>query len=105
MEAIRGVVAIEEADRDAKLEVTIQAVGLGLPVARVVAGSSPYLIQKDPPNQMIVLPLVKVEINSFLLVLLISIGAGVVVWYLVMLRANFKNIVGKNKRWRFFQND
>jgi hypothetical protein len=98
MEAIRGVVAIEEAYRDAKLEVTIQAVGFGLGVAGVVAGSSPYLIKQDPPNQVIALPLVKVGINSFGLVLLISIGAGVVVWGLVMLGANSKNLLGKIRR-------
>ncbi|WP_293130858.1 hypothetical protein [Microcoleus sp. bin38.metabat.b11b12b14.051] len=97
MEAIRGVVAIEEAYRDAKLEVTIQAVGFGLGVAGVVAGSSPYLIKQDPPNQVVVLPFMKVGINSFVLVLLISIGAGVVVWSLVMFGANFKNVLGKIK--------
>ena len=100
MEAIRGVVAIEEAYRDAKLEVTIQAVGFGLGVAGVVAGSSPYLIKQDPPNQVIALPFLKVGINSFALVLLISIGAGVVVWGLVMLGANFKNIMAKFKGGR-----
>ncbi|TAE97972.1 MAG: hypothetical protein EAZ79_08740 [Oscillatoriales cyanobacterium] len=98
MEAIRGVVAIEEAYRDAKLEVTIQAVGFGLGVAGVVAGSSPYLIKQDPPNQVVALPFLKVGINSFALVLLISIGAGVVVWSLVMLGANSKNLLGKIKR-------
>jgi hypothetical protein len=97
MEAIRGVVAIEEAYRDAKLEVTIQAVGFGLGVAGVVAGSSPYLIKQDPPNQVIPLPFLKVGINSFVLVLLISIGAGVVVWGLVMFGANYKNIRAKFK--------
>jgi hypothetical protein len=97
MEAIRGVVAIEEAYRDAKLEVTIQAVGFGLGVAGVVAGSSPYLIKQDPPNQMVALPFLKVGINSFALVLLISIGAGVVVWGGVMLGANSKNLLGKFK--------
>ena len=96
-EAIRAVVAIEEAYRDAKLEVTIQAVGFGLGVAGVVAGSSPYLIKQDPPNQVVILPFLKVGINSFALVLLISIGAGVVVWGLVILGANFKNIRAKFK--------
>ena len=105
MEAIRGIVAIEEAYRDAKLEVTIQAVGFGLGVAGVVAGSSPYLIKQDPPNQVIALPLVKVGINSFALVLLMSIGAGVVVWGVVLVAANsqnllgkFKNLLGRNKQ-------
>ena len=98
-EAIRAIVAIEEAYRDAKLEVTIQAVGFGLGVAGVVAGSSPYLIKQDPPNQMVALPLplLKVGINSFALVLLISITAGVVVWGVVMLSANSKNLLGKFK--------
>jgi len=46
---------------------------------------------------MVALPLVKVGINSFALVLLISIGAGVVVWGAVMLSANSKNLLGKFK--------
>ncbi|MEG4443941.1 hypothetical protein QUB47_16775 [Microcoleus sp. AT9_B5] len=96
-EAIRAIVAIEEAYRDAKLEVTIQAVGFGLGVAGVVAGSSPYLIKQDPPNQMIALPFLKVGINSFAFVLLISIGAGAVVWGGVLLLANSKNLLGKFK--------
>ncbi|MEG5063748.1 hypothetical protein QUB33_09005 [Microcoleus sp. B3-A4] len=98
-EAIRAIVAIEEAYRNAKLEVTIQAVGFGLGVAGVVAGSSPYLIKQDPPNQIVALPLpfVKVGINSFAFVLLISIGAGFGVWLLVMLGAKFKNLLGKFK--------
>ncbi|MEG4585325.1 hypothetical protein QUA54_08915 [Microcoleus sp. MOSTC5] len=96
-EAIRAIVAIEEAYRDAKLEVTIQAVGFGLGVAGVVAGSSPYLIKQDPPNQMVALPLLKVGINSFAFVLLISISAGFGVWLLVMLGANCKNLLGKFK--------
>ncbi|NQE33898.1 hypothetical protein [Microcoleus asticus] len=96
-EAIRAIVAIEEAYRDAKLEVTIQAVGFGLGVAGVVAGSSPYLIKQDPPNQMIALPFLKVGINSFAFVLLISIGAGALVWGGVLLLANCKNLLGKFK--------
>ena len=48
-EAIRAIVAIEEAYRDAKLEVTIQAVGFGLGAAGVVASSAPYFIKQDAP--------------------------------------------------------
>jgi hypothetical protein len=98
-EAIRAIVAIEEAYRDAKLEVTIQAVGFGLGVAGVVAGSSPYLIKQDPPNQVVALPLpfLKVGINSFAFVLLISIGAGFGVSLLVMWSPKFKNLLGKFK--------
>ncbi|MDP8933685.1 MAG: hypothetical protein M3N42_05970, partial [Cyanobacteriota bacterium] len=96
-EAIRAIVAIEEAYRNAKLEVTIQAVGFGLGVAGVVAGSAPYLIKQEPSNQVVALPFLKGGINSFALVLLISIGAGVVVWGVVMLSANSKNLLGKFK--------
>jgi len=96
-EAIRAIVAIEEAYRNAKLEVTIQAVGFGLGVAGVVAGSAPYLIKQDPPNQIVALPFLKVGINSFAFVLLISIGAGALVWGVVMLSANSKNLLGKFK--------
>jgi hypothetical protein len=46
---------------------------------------------------MVALPLVKVGINSFAVVLLISIGAGVVVWGVVVLSANSKNLLGKLK--------
>jgi len=97
-EAIRAIVAIEEAYRDAKLEVTIQAVGFGLGAAGVVASSAPYFIKQDAPSQKFYWPLIKVEIHPFVLVLLISIGAGVAVWGLVLLLANFKNILAKFKR-------
>jgi hypothetical protein len=74
-------------------------------IRAVVAGSAPYLIKQDPPNQVVALPFLKVGITSFGFVLLISIGAGVVVWGVVMLSANsknlfgkFKNLLGKNKQ-------
>ncbi|MBE9120018.1 hypothetical protein IQ269_04175 [Tychonema sp. LEGE 07199] len=57
MEAIRGVVAIEEAYRDAKLEATIQIVGFGLGVVGVVASGAPYLIEQDPPDRKFYIPL------------------------------------------------
>ena len=99
MEAIRGVVAIEEAYRDAKLEVTIQAVGFGLGVAGVVAGSSPYLIKQDAPDRKFYLPLLtSVEIHPFVLVLLISLGAGGAVWLMFMFGVKFKNLLGKIKK-------
>ncbi len=98
MEAIRGVVSIEEAYRDAKLEVTIQAVGFGLGVAGVVAGSAPYLIKQDAPSQKFYLPLINVEIHPFVLVLLISLGAGGAVWLMFMFGVKFKNLLGKLKQ-------
>jgi hypothetical protein len=97
MEAIRGVVAIEEAYRDAKLEVTIQSVGFGLGAAGVVASSAPYFIKQNPPDKLY-WPIVGGEINSLLLVLLVSSGAGVAVWLLVLFVANFKGAIAKIKR-------
>ncbi len=99
MEAIRGVVAIEEAYRDAKLEVTIQAVGFGLGVAGVVASGVPYLIKQDAPDRKFYLPLLSsVEIHPFVLVLLISLGAGGAVWLMFMFGVKFKNLLGKLKQ-------
>ena len=99
MEAIRGVVAIEEAYRDAKLEVTIQAVGFGLGVAGVVASGAPYLIKQDAPDRKFYLPLLtSVEIHPFVLVLLISLGAGGAVWLMFMFGVKFKNLLGKIKK-------
>ena len=46
---------------------------------------------------MVALPFLKVGINSFALVLLISFGAGFGVWGVVMLSANSKNLLGKFK--------
>jgi hypothetical protein len=95
-EAIRAIVAIEAAYRDAKLEVTIQAVGFGLGMAGVVAGSAPYLIKQEPQIQKFYWPLIRVEIHPFVLVFLMSIGSGAAVLGLVLLKANFKNILAKS---------
>jgi hypothetical protein len=99
-EAIRAVVAIEEAYRNAKLEVTIQAVGFGLGVAGVVAGSAPYLIKEEPGFVPLNLPFAKLEISAFALVLFMSIGAGAIVWMLVLSIANRKQIIAKFKKNR-----
>ncbi|XZN88875.1 MAG: hypothetical protein ACM65M_14365 [Microcoleus sp.] len=99
MEAIRGVVAIEEAYRDKKLEVTIQAVGFGLGVAGVVAGGAPYLIKQDAPDRKFYLPLLtNVEIHPFVLVLLISLGAGGAVWFVLMFGIKIKQLLPKIKQ-------
>lgn len=99
MEAIRGVVSIEEAYRDAKLEVTIQAVGFGLGVAGVVAGGAPYLIKQDAPDRKFYLPLLSsVEIHPFVLVLLISLGAGGAVWFVFMFGIKIKQLLPKIKQ-------
>ncbi|MBE9097580.1 hypothetical protein [Tychonema sp. LEGE 07203] len=97
MEAIRGVVAIEEAYRDAKLEATIQIVGFGLGVVGVVASGAPYLIEQDPPDRKFYIPLSNTEIPPFVMVLSIGFGAGIGVWLVIWLGAKLKNLPEKIK--------
>ncbi|MEO9125560.1 MAG: hypothetical protein ABI262_12880 [Microcoleus sp.] len=98
MEAIKGVVAIEEARRDAKLEATIQTVGSVLGFVAIVASVTPYLIKQDPPDRKFYFPLSNIEIPSFILVLLISLGAGFGVWMSVLAIAKIKQILPKIKQ-------
>ena len=103
MEAIRGVVAIEEAYRDAELQATIQIVGSALGFVGIVASVAPYLIKQDPPDRKFYLPLSNIEIPSFILVLLISMGAGFGVWMSVWAIAKFKKILPKIKHRLFLR--
>ncbi|MEG5061504.1 hypothetical protein QUB60_27185 [Microcoleus sp. A2-C5] len=98
MEAIRGVVAIAEARRDAELQATIQVVGSALGFVGIVASVAPYLIKQDPPDRKFYLPLSNIEIPSFILVLLISLGAGLGVWMSVWAIAQLKKILPKIKQ-------
>lgn len=98
MEAIRGVVAIEEARRDAELQATIQIVGSALGFVGIVASVAPYLIKQDPPDRKFYFPLSNIEIPSFILVLLISVGAGLGVWMLVWAIGQIKKILPKIKQ-------
>ena len=98
MEAIKGVVAIEEARRDAELQATIQVVGSALGFVGIVASVAPYLIKQDPPDRKFYLPLSNIEIPSFILVLLISLGAGFGVWMSVWAIAQLKKILPKIKQ-------
>jgi len=98
MEAIRGVVAIEEARRDAELQATIQIVGSALGFVGIVASVAPYLIKQDPPDRKFYFPLSNIEIPSFILVLLISLGAGFGVWMSVWAIGQIKKILPKIKQ-------
>ena len=98
MEAIRGVVAIEEARRDAELQATIQIVGSALGFVGIVASVAPYLIKQDPPDRKFYFPLSNIEIPSFMIVLLISLGAGLGVWMSVWAIAQLKKILPKIKQ-------
>lgn len=103
MEAIRGVVAIAEARRDAELQATIQVVGSALGFVGIVASVAPYLIKQDPPDRKFYFPLSNIEIPSFMIVLLISLGAGFGVWMSVWAIAQLKQILPKIKQWRPFR--
>lgn len=98
MEAIRGIVAIEESYRDAELEATIQTVGSALGVVGIVASVAPYLIKQNPPDRKFYFPFTGIEIPSIILVLLISIGAGFGMWLLVWAIGKLKIILPKIKQ-------
>lgn len=66
---IRGIVEIEQAERDRNLQNTVQSVGFGIGVAGIVVGSAPYLVPQQPPS-----------FHTFSLVILLSILAGLLTW-------------------------
>ncbi|MBD1940382.1 hypothetical protein [Microcoleus sp. FACHB-68] len=113
--SIRGMVDIEEAQRDRDLQVTVQALGFGLATAGVVATSIPYLIKAEPENYPIRLPFTTrainfptSEIHPFSLVLLMSLGAGLLgarlgVWAVVSGVMNLKRIVASVRKLVGFQ--
>lgn len=81
--SIRGLVEIEQAERDRNLQNTIQSVGFGIGVAGIVVGSAPYLLPQQPPS-----------FRSFSLVILLSILAGLLVYSAI----ESKNWIGGIKR-------
>ncbi|MFB2936222.1 hypothetical protein ACE1B6_13295 [Aerosakkonemataceae cyanobacterium BLCC-F154] len=76
--SIRGLVEIEQAERDRTLQNTIQSVGFGIGVAGVVASSAPYLIPQEPRS-----------VNTFFLVVFLCLLAGLTVWGIM----NWKNLI------------
>lgn len=80
METIRGIVEIEQAESDRNLQKTIQAVGFGIGAAGVVATSTPYWIKQEPGVIGINKPLSFSALATFILIIFLSLSAGLFTW-------------------------
>jgi hypothetical protein len=80
METIRGIVETEQAERDRNLQKTIQAVGFGIGAAGVVATSAPYWIKQEPGVIGINKPLSFSALATFILIIFLSLSAGLLTW-------------------------
>ncbi|MCL1474042.1 hypothetical protein [Argonema antarcticum] len=87
LDAIRGRVEIEQAERDRNLQQTIYHVGFGIGAAGVVATSAPYWLPQEPRS-----------LNTFTLVILLSLLAGVATWGMVSGVMNGKSLIAGVKR-------
>jgi hypothetical protein len=80
LDAIRGRVEIEQAECDRNLQKTIQAVGFGIGAAGVVATSTPYWIKQEPGLIGINKPLSFSALATFILIIFLSLSAGLLTW-------------------------
>jgi hypothetical protein len=80
METIRGIVEIEQAESDRNLQKTIQSVGFGIGAAGVVATSTPYWIKQEPGVIGINKPLSFSALATFILIIFLSLSAGLLTW-------------------------
>jgi hypothetical protein len=98
--SIRGIVEIEQAESDRNLQKTIQAVGFGIGAAGVVATSAPYWIKQDPEVISINKPFVSSSLNTFILIILLSLFAGLFTWSVASGWMNRKSLIaGVKPRW------
>ena len=81
IEAIRGVVEIDRAERDRSLERTVQVIGTGLAVGAIVASISPNSLREEP----ILPPLASSTLHPFFFSFLVSFSAAIIAGLLVWL--------------------
>jgi hypothetical protein len=102
LNAIRGRVEIEQAEIDRNLQKTIQAVGFGIGAAGVVATSSPYLLKQNPHEKPSDFRFPSDPLNTFMLTILLSLGAGFLTWLFVSGVMNGNSLIaGMTKRLSF----
>lgn len=100
LDAIRGRVEIEQAERDRNLQKTIQAVGFGIGAAGVVATSAPYWIKQEPEIVPINKPFISSSLNTFIFIILLSLSAGLLTWGIASGWMNRRSsIAGAKQRW------
>ena len=97
--SIRGIVEIEQAESDRNLQKTIQAVGFGIGAAGVVATSAPYWIKQDPEVIPINKPFVSSSLNTFILIILLSLFTGLLTWSIASGWMNRKSLLAEVKPW------
>ncbi|MFB2836698.1 hypothetical protein [Floridanema evergladense] len=97
--SIRGLVEIEQAERDRNLQKTIQAVGFSIGAAGIVATSVPYWIKQNPGEILINKPFTSHSLNTFTLVLLLSFFTGLATWVIISVMINGKNWIAGVKHW------
>ncbi len=71
---IRGIVEIEQAESDRRLERTVQVIGTGLAVGAIVASSSPNSLREEP----ILPPLASYTLHPFFFSILESFSAAII---------------------------
>ena len=71
---IRGLVEIDQAERDRSLERTVQVIGTGLAVGAIVASISPNSLREEP----ILPPLASSTLHPFFFSFLVSFGAAII---------------------------
>lgn len=98
LDAIRGRVEIEQAERDRHLQKTIQAVGFGIGAAGVVATSAPYWIKQEPEIIPINKPFISSSLNTFTLIILLSFFAGLSAWGIASGWMYRKNLIAGGKQ-------
>jgi hypothetical protein len=80
--AIKGIVEIQQTQQERNLQNTIQSIGFGLGAVGIVASTAPYLIPQNPENYPLLPPFSTSQLHPFTVVLLLSLGAGLGVWLL-----------------------
>ncbi|MDJ0532597.1 MAG: hypothetical protein QNJ70_08890 [Xenococcaceae cyanobacterium MO_207.B15] len=74
IETIRGIVEVEQAEHDRRLERTVQVVGTGLAVGAIVASSSPNSLRDSPPLP----PFAASTLHPFFFSFLVSFSAAII---------------------------
>ncbi|MGK7915152.1 MAG: hypothetical protein AB4038_06330 [Prochloraceae cyanobacterium] len=97
LEAIRAVVEIDQAERDRRLERTVQVIGTGLAVGALVASSSPNSLIEKPIQLPFIEEPIQLSFSSytphpFFFSFLVSFSAVIVFGFLAWL------ITGKSDR-------
>ncbi len=77
--SVRGIAEVDQAESDRTLQKTVQLIGFGIGTSAIVAAVAPYWI-KQTPDEIPTKPVISRSFDSFFIVLLISLAAGLGMW-------------------------